>query len=402
MSYSERTVLGTSGLTLDAWGRQKTITDHSIIHGLFTLDIPQEKWLIFENEAENFTGVSPQAYSRNGALYLDSKETSVLVKSHRHPRYQPNRGHLYSSSMFLPSPERDGIREFGIGTIDSGVFFRLTKDGLFAVARTTEDNSLLLTEGGDYIVDEEGFYVISRLGSVVEDVREIDTTGVDLSKGNIYDIQMMWRGVGDFTFYINQKPVMKFNYLGTLEGLSVFNPALPAFFRSESLTQDVIIKCGCVDVTSEGGVAEEVQYSSITAPEFATNTTERVALAFRIPPTVKGLINTRDCIIARLTAYSTQDATVRVYFSRRGVVANWINVNGGFQQYALFGGVTTFNQSQSKLLATYRVAPNETAIFDNPLKNSSFYMANGDMFIITIQGKNNTLSGCNLEYGQEL
>jgi len=402
MSYSERTLLGTSGITLDAWGKQKIISDHSLLHGLFTLDIPREKWLILENDQELYTGASAMAYSRNGSLYMDSKDGKIEVRSKRHPRYQPNRGHLYSSSIFLPAPTRDGIREFGVGTRDSGVFFRLVKEGLFAVAKTTGDDSLFLTEDGDTLIQESGFYLVSVLGGIIEDIRPIDTTGIDLEKGNIYDIQMQWRGVGDFKFFINQKLVRTFNYLGTLDGLSVFNPALPAFFKAENTGQDVVLKSGCVDISSEGGAEENVQYTSISAPELATSTTESVLLTFRIPKTVLTLENTRDCILAQLTAYSTDEALVRVYYTRTGVTGTFTPHGSGFQEYALNGAVTAFDKTHAELIATYRIGANQTGIFPNPLKNSRFYITNGDYIVLTVQGKNNSISGGNLEYGQEI
>jgi hypothetical protein len=36
----------------DAWGRTKSVIDKSVFDGLFTYDIPIQKWLKFENGTE--------------------------------------------------------------------------------------------------------------------------------------------------------------------------------------------------------------------------------------------------------------------------------------------------------------------------------------------------------------
>ena len=61
------------------------------------------------------------------------------------------------------------VRDFGTFTEESGVFFRVKSDGLYAVVATT----------------------INSVYS--EDERLINTSGLDLSKGNTYDIQFQWQ-----------------------------------------------------------------------------------------------------------------------------------------------------------------------------------------------------------------
>jgi len=33
-----------NGVNLDAWGRQKTVTDFSLLHGNFTFSVPRAVW----------------------------------------------------------------------------------------------------------------------------------------------------------------------------------------------------------------------------------------------------------------------------------------------------------------------------------------------------------------------
>ena len=63
-----------------------------------------------------------------------------------------------------------------------------------------------------------------------EDEYLLDTTGIDLTKGNTYDIQFQWRGVGNYNFFINQVLVKTVEYLGNETELSMFNPSNPVAF----------------------------------------------------------------------------------------------------------------------------------------------------------------------------
>ena len=167
-------------LGLDAWGRNKTITDRSLLHGMFTYNVPVAVWReTFNGTEQAFTN----ATSVDGALNLVSGATLSDVtnlNTYRHPRYQPNRGYLYSTALIMPDVANNGFRRFGAGTDENGVYFELDNVGLHACIRTT-------TTGGGTLVDRQ----------------LIDTTGIDLSKGNVYDIQFQWRGVGNYKFFIN-------------------------------------------------------------------------------------------------------------------------------------------------------------------------------------------------------
>jgi len=118
---------------VDAWGVDKVSLNHSLVHGVFTYDVPPSVWLAIENGVEVFTLASTGATSEDGMLKVISQGNNTIVFSRRHPRYQPNRGHLYSSSIILPDPGADGIRDWGMATEEDGIFFRLESGTLYAV-----------------------------------------------------------------------------------------------------------------------------------------------------------------------------------------------------------------------------------------------------------------------------
>ena len=87
----------------DAWRRQKAVIDKSLLHGIFTTVIPSDKWF------EQIDGVGQVGFSKatslNGKLNLVSGVQGVIhnLRSFLHPRYEANRGHIYSSSCFFPN-----------------------------------------------------------------------------------------------------------------------------------------------------------------------------------------------------------------------------------------------------------------------------------------------------------
>lgn len=384
-------------LIFDAWARPKAIIDHSILHGMFTFNVPVLMWKEIYNGTErtptNATSVNGMLSAKSGATLNDV----TILETFRNPRYEPNRGHLFSTAIFIPNKTASGVREFGLFTEEAGVFFRVKSDGkLYGVVRTTNDTI------------------------TTEDETEIDTSNVDIEKGNIYDIQFQWRGVGDFCFFFNLRDLKTFNYLGTLTRLSVFNPALPIAFRCENLGDNVEINCGCVDVTSEGGSTNGKTYGSVGI----SNVSGQVAvasgynvpiIAIRSKLTVDGKRNTRDTLALLLSAYADQRGFVRVWATRdfSAITLNdqsWKDFGDGHLEYIEYDNpdVTTpmtFDTSKANIVFGCRVNQDETystsALFEG---RTDVWLTPGDMFIFTLHRENGLLfnGGCTFEFAEEI
>lgn len=371
----------------DAWGRKKAIVDYRLFSGLFTYNVPGVIWKETFDEVEQ--AVTTYATSVNGKLNLISSGTlnqRIAITSLRNPRYEPNRGHLYSASIFLPNSTDAGQRSFGVFTRDSGVLFRLKSDGnLYAVRRNTVD------------------------AVVVEDEQQITIpASVDLSKGNTYDIQFQWRGVGDYKFFINQEVVHTIELIGTLDELSMFNPSAPANFECINQGDDVVINCGCVDITSEGGSREGGSYASIpinsTTGSVAVSGFDTPVLVVRNKSEFGTLINTRDVEALIATGYSDQRSVLRIWLARDPSVITlndqvWSDYGDAHVEYIrynlnadgtpLVGTPMTFDTTQSFLGLGVRVDQDSnyaaTATFNG---RSQIHQPPGQIFIFTIHREN--------------
>lgn len=388
--------IGKNQLSYDAWGRAKAVKDKSILHGMFTFNVPETTW------KETFNGTEQSfinAASVNGKLILTAGgvlSDETRLDTYRNPRYQPNRGYLYSNSLFLPRPTDDGERRFGVFTEESGAFFNLKADGLYATIRTTT-----LASG---TVDTE--YLI-------------DTADFDLSKGNIFDIQFQWRGAGDYKFFINLIEVKTIKFLGTLTELSMFNPACPIAFECENLGDDVEIQCGCVDVTTEGGDLSGKTYGSIQVEnntgQVSVSGYNQPVIAVRSKLTVNSKRNTRDTLSLLASAYSDQKSIMRIWSTRDFTAISegtqsWADFGDGHLEYIIVdpaaGTPMTFDTAKaSPPIFGSRIGQDETystsALFEG---RTDIYQTPGDMYVFTVHRENGGVAnvGVTYEFAEEI
>ena len=397
-SIGEQSInLASNDLGKDAWGRPKVINDKTILHGMFTHNVPESLW--YEKINDVVQTAITNSTSVNGALNFQAGATlndKTKLRTYRNPRYEPNRGFIHSTAAVIENPAALMNRCFGVATDESGVFFRLESGTLYGVIRTTR-NSI-----------------------TTEDKIELNTTGIDLSKGNVFDIQYQWRGVGNYEFFINLISVGKFNYLGTLTELSMSNPANPIFFESENLGDNDIMKFGCVDVSSEGGeVNSGKTYGSIGIPtetgSVAVTGYNTPVLVVRNKTTINGLINTRDTLALLASAYSDQKSVFRVWTTRDNTAItlnnqSWSDFGDGHLEYIIYdtpdvATPMTFDTAKAQLIFGCRIDQDSTystsALFEG---RTDIYQTPSDIFILTVHRENGIGAnvGVTYEFAEEI
>lgn len=387
-------LLGKGDLVTDAWGVQKMSLPYSLFHGMWTFDIPQSIWFRYEDGVQVYT--STNIISAGGVAKLSTTgKTSVLLESRETPRYQPNRGHLFSTAGWLPNKLYNAVRDFGLFTVENGVFFRLKADGkLYAVLR----------RGGVEVLEQE-----------------IDTsvlTGFDVQKNNTYDIQFQWRAAGNYNFFIGDpatgtsKLVHQFDLLGTLTNASLEDPALPVAFKATKITQDVEMSFGCVDVTSENGSETVYQYESSFSEAVAVNGTDIPVLVIANPLQISGKTNTRALQLARISVTCSKKATFKVWAVRNAAAitgATLVALNAGsFVQTDSpdkVAGAVRATALNTALCRNITAIPVEAAVsreVDNPLlERINFSIVRGDYLIVTCTATTAT-ADCVIEWGESI
>jgi hypothetical protein len=363
--------LGVGDLTTDAWGVQKVSLPKSLVHGLFTFDIPATAWFMYHGTTQVYTSTAITSINGAGTLITTAALPTLVLESRQCPRYQPNRGHLFSTALWCPDKTNDGVREWGLQTLENGVFFRLKADGLL--------------------------YAVRKSGSVEVQEDLIDMSGVtgfDVETGNIYDIQFQWRGVGNYKFFVNNVLVHTMALLGTLQALSMENPALPISFRATRTTQDVSVHIGCADLTSENGLIDQEEYSSMYAENVAVNGTDKPVIVACNPLQINGVTNTRTVTLARISFTCSKKATFKVWAGRNSADitgATFVELGGGSYMQTdspdtVTGAVraTAVTTTAFKLVTSVPVEAAISRSVDNPYRGRiEFPLVRGDYLIVT-------------------
>jgi hypothetical protein len=365
---------------MDAWGRPKVILDRSLFHALFTYDIPKRLFRTLENDVEVTS--STAATSVDGMLKMNSAGlTSVEVSSYRHPRYQPNRGILYSSSWIFPNWQNDATTEVGLfNGSQSGLFFRIRSGKVHAVRRSL---------GVDY-------------------AEEIALpAGADLTKGSLYDIQGQWRGVGSFFFFITHNKgttIHTMSLLGTRDAVTIDNPAMKIAMKITNHTQSAIAYCGCIDYSSEGGINERLQYGSTYVLDKSVSAGAGL-FAIRSPLLINGLPNTRDTQLARITVQADKKSDFSLYYTRNAAAVTatgWTAINNGSYLEST-STITATNVALAQFVSVFTLAANDQVTRDNPFPEKiDFYITAGDTMFFRCASGTGVSTTCIVEVGEEV
>lgn len=406
--------ISTNDLGRDAWGRAKTITDYSLFGGLWSLSVPNRVWLQYNDigagSIEQTQIDNTLIQSKHGHLLVTGNSvTDVYLRSRRHPRYQANRGLLYSSALILPNPTYTGTRDFGLISEDvNGVYFQLDGDGAswtMNVVRNTTVSGVTSTQ------------TVDITSSILEKIPTFDP-----SKGHTYDIQMEWRGIGDFFIYVDLVKVYTFAMLGNLTELSISNPALPVGFKCSGATvgDDLTILVGCVDVTSEGGGKQNKLYASVNTGKslLLTTNTGKAILAVRLPTHVTydgaSIPYTRDMILTKMTTFCKDEAFI-AFYQARDITATNIAASAGWTTStdSLFewkmnddGVLDTAFQldkaSMREVFTTRHEKDISITHYTDSEDGADFSLVGGDIILLELQSDGNSTGGCTFQFAEEV
>lgn len=379
---------GFGDLTVDAWGTAKVSLPKSLFHGLWTFDIPTSQWFMYENGTQVYTSTDITSVNSAARLLTTAINTELVMESRECPRYQPNRGHLFSTALWCPNKTNDGERSWGMSTDENGVEFTLKNDGLLYAT---------LVSGGAGVYEEL--------------IDTSDVSGFDVEKGNVYDIQYQWRGVGDYKFYINLVLVHTASFLGTLTRLTMNNPALPIHFHVIRNTENVEINIGCADVTSENGETDKEVYNSMYA-EGVTISTNTPVIVFKQPLLIGSNTNTRTITLARITVKCSKKANFKVWATRNAADITGATFkalgNGSFVESDSTDMDGTAVRASSVTVANMQfitsipVEALSREAVDNPYRGRiEFPLVRGDYLVVTGSAATGD-ADCVIEFGEQI
>ena len=273
---------------------------------------------------------------------------------------------------------------------------------------------------------------------VVKDLKNeitnnLASEGIDISKGTLFDIQVAWRGAGNATWFVrseNASHISKgvkvvYRNLGQYPRPSVSNPALCASYEVENVSSIIpmSLTTNCTDISTEGGSQRDsyIYYSAsnrntpqITIRDITRN--ERILMIIHVPSLHKGMINTRDILLKRLSVYALDDSIFNVYTSPNPVFLSGSLLlkptddgscvlfdNALSADNATARGIE-FDTTSGAVLVRGRVPAGGTTIVEKPADEVDFNLPAGGYVVITAQlaaGKSGTTqAGAVLEWGE--
>lgn len=398
-------ILGRGDLALDAWGRQVIAERFSLFHSIFTFDVPKRLFRGEENGVDVDLSTSTNIVSTNGMAVITTDGNNgdvTILEARRHPRYQPDRAHHVAMSIGIPVPESNAIQDWGMFTDTNGVFFRCDVDGkLYACIMS-----------GGILTHKEEIKLPDEFTEEIEGANNV----LDITKGNNYDIQIQWRGVGSLYFYIEDNIqeaahlVHKIKLLNTLDfKLSIENPALPIAYRVVSLGDADGLWSGCADITSSGGKAEFQQYYSDVSPNASksaqTSPVGTPVISIFQPLTINGEINTRDIELASIIIHADKRGEVTFYTTRDPTAFtgdNFTIVNdGSFVESD--STATAVDEAKLIRFGTRTFQANLEAKWTNPdKKKMPIYLVHGDFLVIVMNEGVNVTIEVTIEWGEEI
>jgi len=385
-----QTQMGSGDLQIDAWGVPKVSLPYSLFHSMFTFDIARKSWFLYENGAQVYTSTNIASTDGAAVLTTSAAKTALILEARQCPPYQANRGVLFSTALWCPSKTADGVREWGVQNADAGVFFRLKANGLLYLVRRS-----LTVEAAEELIDTSG------------------VAGFDVQKGNIYDIQYQWRGVGNYKAFINNVHVHTMSLLGTLTTLSMSNPALPASFKATRTTADVAMHIGCVDISSENGKKTDEEPGVALASSVTTNGADIPVLVIHNPLLIGGKVNTRTVHIHSIGFANTKKCTFKLWRTRSAADITGETLVAGYNGAYSYVQSDSTDMNAGAVRATAVTVANLELIdawnaeagvqndYDFPNDHVEVNMVRGDYLIVT----NNSTTGVSdvaIRWGEEV
>jgi hypothetical protein len=289
MSYLFNDLVGFKGNVVDAFNRLK-------VSNPFTLFDSQQRYTL--SDKWNYVGVSGGTYSFNpveSTVSLTSGTTSgskMYVETKRVFPYQPGKSLTIVDSFAMAQP-KSGLRQrvgyFGItggvtaGTPYNGVY--LQQDGLTLSVCLTSASL-----GTTQTVTQSNWN-----GDKFDGTGDSGVT-IDVTKGNIFWLDVEWLGVGDVRtgFFIDGRPVVAHTFYNTNKNSTTYmtTACLPLRYEIENTagqTGSSTMRQICSTILSEGGYEGfsrryNVTHSGTTPHTLTTAGTQYPLVAIRLAP----------------------------------------------------------------------------------------------------------------------
>ena len=334
------------GPQVDAFGRLRVSEPQTI----FAYSNRYDSGGLFWEDSLTATGTATHLPNESSVrLRVAASGDKVIRQTKFYHPYQPGKSQkIVITGVMSDGTTTNTVRSWGYFDANNGYFWKLAADGTFSVNRRT------YTSGSpvDTPVAQSSF-----------NVDKLDGTGpsgitLDLTKANIYFLDMQWLGVGRVRMGVSIPDgttgkahnivCHEFLNANSLTTVHITTPALPVRYEIEATGApggNIDMIAICAEVASEGGLDPNrgVPFSQHNTATVTTSTTRTALVSIR-PKALFNSITNRGLIVPE---------SVTVYTAGNGV---WSLLHN-----STIGGSPTWSSANSNSICEYSLSSGSSA-----------------------------------------
>lgn len=315
----------TNPLVIDVPKYQKSAFEALRVAQNYTLGDLINKYEIDTREysTSTATGGTVTHVPAQSAIQLSVNGTNgsqAQLRTNTFYRYQAGKGLRVKQTVYhADTGQTNQVRRWGFFDENDGVFWELSGTTFRVVRRTSISGSAV-----DTAVASGSFSNDPLDGSGPSGIT------IDLTKGNIFEINLQWLGVGTVNFYVNGYLVHQILNANTIAGPYMKTAQLPAGFQvlNTGASTGSSMTSICTSVIAEGGEpAPEYSFCAYNSAFITVTTTERPVLSIRPKSTYNSITN-RMILIPKLMSLATEGARIgyRLIYNTTLTGASWSSV----------------------------------------------------------------------------
>jgi len=312
----------------DSFNRLRTSQPTILGDYIFLRDKQDSQW------DENLSGTGTSTYSGDdSSVVLDTAGTVLGALSqrttHKYHHYQPGVGHSILMTAVLGDSGKTNVRRrWGYFDDNDGVYFELDDTTLYVVLRSSVTGSVVET----------------RIAQSSWDMDKLDGTGLsnmtlDVTKNNIYTIDLQWLGGGNIVFGIFRPdgveiPVHMIQNGNITSSAWAKTATLPIRYEIENTGTAVSsseIKMTTAVVRTEGDFRPNIRhFSAIRNTDVAGTTTAKPIVSIRPKTLVNSQPNRIAIIPTRMSFYSSAEVIMIQLIKNpsSAVGDSWVSAGG--------------------------------------------------------------------------
>ena len=275
MMLSDR--LTPSGTATDAFGRIRVSEPHTIFDSQHQ-DVENDKWDTLITGSGTKTHLPDESVVK---LEIDtSNGSSIIRETLRTMPYQPGKSLLIMNTFVMGEPKANVTQRVGYFTTNNGIYLE-NSDGInYLVLRSSVTGSIIEER---VVQDDWNIDVFDGTGYSGQGTALEHTTGLNVTKSNLFWMDVEWLGVGDVRCGFLVDGVLKIAHIfhndnrnTTTYMRSAILPLRYELFNTGVTTANTVMRQICSTVISEGGYTQINQTRSASTPLTGKNLTSGV------------------------------------------------------------------------------------------------------------------------------